>query len=176
MSCAGLVSHNIFSVRGGEPLRGGSSRTVVAGGGNCFHNSGKTSSTFFATNSPLLILRAAALRRADLIARRSYSTPTNDSIASASSIPKKPTPQYKSTKCRAPPAETNLRTVSTSFGNRKKLFWKNESGGTSQSFGSVRNTTFNPPRGGGCARTYRSCSFRAGSAILHSSTSSTRPQ
>src|SRR5580704_17582473 len=128
MICDGLVSRNKFNVSGKQPLRGGSRITEVFSGENFFNNSGKTSSTVAEMNSPLLILRLARFRCADLIANRSYSTPTNDSTKSASSIPKNPTPQYKSTRCLAPPSRKNPRTVSTSFGSRKKLFWKNESG------------------------------------------------
>ncbi len=89
-------------------------------------------------------------------------------------MPKNPTPQYKSIKCRAGPAFRNSRAVATSCGSRKKLFWKKESRGTSQFSGCTRSTTLMPPLGGGCARTWRICLFSAGSAILHSSMSSTK--
>ena len=88
-----------------------------------------------------------AFLRAAVIAGRSHSTPTNDSTALASAMPKKPTPQYRSTRCFVPAATNAARTVATSPGSRKKLFWKNESRGTSQSSGGIRNTTLMPPLG-----------------------------
>src|SRR5665213_4063926 len=102
MTCAGRVSRNKFNVSGKQPLRGGSRITEVFSGENFFSNSGKTSSTVAEMNSPLEIFLVATFLRADLIASCSYSTPTNDSTKSASSIPKNPTPQYKSTKCLTP--------------------------------------------------------------------------
>src|ERR1051326_6878348 len=75
-----------------------------------------------ATNSPFLRPRADAFRRAARIANWSNSTPTNDSTRSPSSMLKKPTPQYTSTRCRVPLAPNRSRATSTSFGSRKKLF------------------------------------------------------
>src|SRR3984957_3002331 len=158
MICDGLVSRNNLNVSGKQPLRGGSRITEVFSGENFCSNVGKTSSTVEEMNSPLEIFLVATFFRADLIASWSYSTPTNDSTKSASSIPKNPTPQYKSTRCFAPPSRKNPRTVSTSFGSRKKLFWKKESGGTSQFSGGIRSTTLIPPFGGGFARTCLICS------------------
>src|SRR5665213_1073409 len=99
MTCAGRVSRNNPNVSGKQPLRGGSRITEVFSGENFFSNAGKTSSTFAEINSPLLILRDAKFFCADFTASRSYSTPTNDSTKSASSIPKNPTPQNKSIRC-----------------------------------------------------------------------------
>src|ERR1700722_19078634 len=147
MICDGLVSRNNLNVSGRQPLRGGSKITEVFSGENFCSNVGKTSSTVEEMNSPLEIFLEATFLRAELIARRSYSTPTNDSTKSASSIPKKPTPQYKSTRLVAPLDFRKSRTVSTSFGSRKKLFWKNESGGTSQFSGGIRSTILIPPFG-----------------------------
>ena len=65
MTCAGFDSRSICNVCGQQPLRGGSSKTAVCSGENFFSNSGKTAYTAEAMNSPLLIFRAVALRRAD---------------------------------------------------------------------------------------------------------------
>jgi hypothetical protein len=125
----------------------------VAAAENLFTRFGNASSTFAEMNSPLVAFFIAAFLRAAVIAMRSHSTPTNDSTALATAIPKKPTPQYKSKRCFVPAAAKAERTVSTSPGSRKKLFWKNESRGTSQSSGGMRNTTLMPPLGGGLFRT-----------------------